>query len=167
MVPRSLAGRDAINRGGKCWIGGEEQGFSWGHGTSVMSAKSQKKTALNVFAKRIWKRSQGWIRTVGVTGTRLLSAAMAMISHGGETRQKSRISSGMQRTFKRPGPACGTDSDPQQLRPAQLMSKKANSHTWWSQTTYPWQVAVSHNLAWLKRGRFIKLKNQTTEWKSS
>lgn len=36
----------------------------------------------------------------------------------------------------------------------QLMSKKANSHTWWSQTTYPWQAAVSHNLAWLKRGRF-------------
>lgn len=53
-------GRDVINRGGKYCIGvGEEQGFSWGHGTSVMSAKSQKKRALNVFAKRVWKRSQG------------------------------------------------------------------------------------------------------------
>lgn len=55
---------------------------------------------------------------MGVTGTRLLSAAMGKISHGGETRQESRISSGMQRTFKRPGPACGTDNDPQQARPA-------------------------------------------------
>lgn len=66
---------------------------------------------------------------MGVTGTRLLSAAMVMISHRGETRQESRVSSGMQRTFKRPGPACGTDSDPQQARPAAVnVQESKQSH---------------------------------------
>lgn len=125
--PRSLAGRDVTNLGGKYWIG-ERSKDSVGDMIHLWCLQNLRR-ALNVFAKRVWKRSQGWIRTVGVTGTQLLSAAMAMISHGGETRQESRISSGMQQTFKRPGPACETDSDPEQARPAAVnVQESKQSH---------------------------------------
>lgn len=104
---------------------------------------------------------------MGVTGTRLLSAAMAMMSHRSETRQESRISSGMQRTFKRPGPACGTDSDPEQARPAAVNVQESKQ----SHLMIPDHISLASGCqpqACLAEKRpFLRLKNKPTGWKSS
>lgn len=104
---------------------------------------------------------------MGVTGTRLLSAAMAMISHRGETRQESRISSGMQGTFKRPGPACGTDSDPEQARPAAVNVQESKQ----SHLMIPDHISLASSCqpqsCLAEKRLFLRLKNKPTGWKAS
>lgn len=119
------------------------------------ACKISKEKSLKCFCKMSLGKKSGCIRTVGVIGTRVLSEAVVMVPHRGETRQESGISSEMWQASDRSDRAYRTDNDLEQARLAAVnVQERKQSHF-----TIPDHISLASScqpqpLAWLETGHF-------------